>query len=90
MFSGKLEKCCAIRQELMTQSGSLKENAPPLSSTDDQKRIKTLVLSNYKEQFDKKNTPRSTGKKGNILHKKVICTIYDGQFKQLELQYHLI
>jgi len=62
LFSGKLEKCRAIRQELMTQSGSLKENAPPLSSTDDPKRIKTLVLSNCTE-------PRSTGKKGKILHK---------------------
>jgi len=69
LFSGKLEKCRAIREELMTQSGSLKENAPPLSSADDQKRIKTLVLSNCKEQFDKKNIPRSTGKKGKILHK---------------------
>jgi hypothetical protein len=69
LFSGKLEKCRAIRQELMTQSGSLKENAPPLSSTDDQKRIKTLVLSTCKEQSDKKNIKRSTGKKGKILHK---------------------
>jgi hypothetical protein len=69
LFSGKLEKCRAIRQELMTQSGSLKENAPPLSPTDYQKKIKTLVPSTHKEQLDKENTSRSTGKKGKILLK---------------------
>jgi hypothetical protein len=64
----------------MTQSGSLKENAPPLSSTDDQKRIKTLVLSNCKEQFDKKNIPRSTGKKGKSYIKSYMqhLSIMDG------------
>jgi hypothetical protein len=69
LFSDKLEKCRAIREELMTQSGSLKENAPPLSSPDDHKRIKTLVPSTHKEQLNKENTSRSTGKKGKILLK---------------------
>lgn len=69
LLSGKLEKCRAIRQELMTQLGSLKENAPPLSPTEYQKRIKTLVPSTRKERLDKENTLRSTGKKGKIFLK---------------------
>jgi hypothetical protein len=66
LFSGKLEKCRAIRKELMTQSGSLKENSPPLSSTADQNKIKNSVPSTRKEQLDKENTSRATVKQGKI------------------------
>jgi hypothetical protein len=66
LFPDKLEKCRAIRKELMTQSGSLKENSPPLSSSDDQTKIKTLVPSVRKEQLDKENTSRVTGKQGKL------------------------
>jgi hypothetical protein len=79
LFPGKLEKCRAIREELMTQSGPLKENAPPLTSTDDQKKITTLSPSTRKEQLDKENTSRSTGKQGILLtwsYNITIQTIY--------------
>ncbi|XP_021938922.1 coiled-coil domain-containing protein 177-like isoform X2 [Zootermopsis nevadensis] len=63
----KLEKCRAIREELMTQSGPLKENSPPLSSTDNKNKITTLITSARKEQLDKENTSRSTGKQALAL-----------------------
>jgi hypothetical protein len=66
LFSEKLEKCRVIRKELMIQSGSLKENSPPLSFTDDQKKIKNLVPSVRKEQLDKENASRETGIQGKL------------------------
>lgn len=48
----------------MTQSGPLKENSPPLSSTDNKNKVTTLITSARKEQLDKENTSRSTGKQG--------------------------
>ncbi|XP_021938923.1 trichohyalin-like isoform X3 [Zootermopsis nevadensis] len=51
----------------MTQSGPLKENSPPLSSTDNKNKITTLITSARKEQLDKENTSRSTGKQALAL-----------------------
>jgi hypothetical protein len=66
LFSEKLEKCRAIRKELMIQSGPLKENSPPLSSTVDQNKIKTLVPSVHKEQLEKESASWATEKQGKL------------------------
>jgi hypothetical protein len=73
LFPEKLEQCRAIRKELMIQSGSLKENSPPLSATDDLRKIKTLVPSIRKEQLEKENASWTTGKQGKLLLKSTVC-----------------
>jgi hypothetical protein len=72
----------------MTQSGPLKENSPPLSSTDDKKKITTSIPSTRKEQLDKENTSRSTGKQGKVQLKSVVCnlSLSEEQFKKLKIQ----
>ena len=68
LCTDKLETCRAIRKELMTQSGFLKENAPPPTSSDVQKKIKNVVSStSRKEQLDKENSSRAAEKQGKII-----------------------
>lgn len=50
----------------MIQSGPLKENSPPLSSTVDQNKIKTLVPSVHKEQLEKESASWATEKQGKL------------------------
>jgi hypothetical protein len=59
----------------MTQSRPLKENSPPLSFTDDKKKITNLIPSTRKEQLDKENTTK-TEKQGKIWLKSVVYTFF--------------